>query len=162
MKYAIVYSSKTSNTKLLADTIGAALPGEDCVYLGPPDDAALAAERVYVGFWTDKGVCNGAAEAFLGKLRNKEVFLFGTAGFGGEQTYFAKILQETAARLPDGNRLIGSYMCQGRMPASVRERYVNMLAAPNHGSNLEMLIENFDKALPHPDREDLKRLKMAL
>lgn len=46
-----------------------------------PDDA----ECIFVGFWTDKGTCDDNITAFLNKLENKKVFLFGTAGFGGEQ-----------------------------------------------------------------------------
>ena len=55
--------------------------------------------------------------------------------------------------------MIGTYMCQGKMPLSVRERYVKMLAQPDHRPGLERMIENFDRALSHPDREDLKRLQ---
>lgn len=34
-----------------------------------------------------------------------------------------------------------------------------MLQQPNHAPNLEMLIENFDKALAHPDAADLDQLR---
>lgn len=54
MSYAIVFSSRTGNTALLAQTIWDTLPG-DCLYFGTPDPKALEAETVYVGFWTDKG-----------------------------------------------------------------------------------------------------------
>ena len=55
MSYAIVFSSKTGNTKLLADTLHTCLPQESCCYFGTPDPAALEADKLYVGFWTDKG-----------------------------------------------------------------------------------------------------------
>ena len=38
-------------------------------------------------------------------------------------------------------------MCQGRMPQSVRERYLKMKEAPAHPANLDVLIQNFDCAL---------------
>ena len=31
------------------------LPQADCCYFGAPSTAALAADPLYVGFWTDKG-----------------------------------------------------------------------------------------------------------
>ena len=37
MSYAIVYSSKTGNTKILADTLHDCLPQEGCDYFGVPD-----------------------------------------------------------------------------------------------------------------------------
>ena len=43
MSYAIVYSSRTGNTRMLAEALRAALPPQACVYFGPPDGAALAA-----------------------------------------------------------------------------------------------------------------------
>ena len=87
MSYAIVYSSRTGNTELLARAIQSALPAEDCLYFGGPDAAALAADRLYVGFWTDKGSCDEALAAFLATVEHKEVFLFGTAGFGSRRTW---------------------------------------------------------------------------
>ena len=111
MKYAIVYSSKTGNTALLANTIRETLPAADCLYCGVPSAQALEAERIYVGFWTDKGTCDGETAAFLGQITNQQVFLFGTAGFGGAPAYFEKILnipplclQKCSAR-----RIIESY-----------------------------------------------------
>ena len=46
----------------------------------------------------------------------------------------------------------------GEMPQSVRDRYVMMKEKPDHAPNLDELIQNFDRALSHPDNEDLERL----
>ena len=162
MTYAIVYSSRTGNTELLARTIQKALPAEDCVYFGGPDAAALAADRLYVGFWTDKGSCDEALAAFLSGVEGKEVFLFGTAGFGSQPAYFQAVLKRVQANLGPDCTLAGSYMCQGKMPQAVRQRYEAMLAAPGHAPNLEAMIENFDRALSNPDAEDLARLTEAV
>ena len=50
----------------------------------------------------------------------------------------------------------------GRMPQSVRERYLKMKEAPDHPANLDVLIQNFDCALSHPDADDLERLRQAV
>ena len=52
-------------------------------------------------------------------------------------------------------------MCQGKMPLSVRQRYEKMMEMPDHGPNPEAMIANFDRALTHPDAEDLENLKAA-
>lgn len=67
-----------------------------------------------------------------------------------------------AQGLEASNRVIGSFMCQGKMPMAVRERYEKMLASPNPAPNLEQMIQNFDQALSHPDGEDLQRLTQAV
>lgn len=162
MSYAIVFSSKTGNTRLLADTLRASLPQNECTYFGAPAPEALEAETLYIGFWTDKGHADDTLTAFLQTLKGKRVFLFGTAGFGGSAPYFEKILAATRKALDGSNTVIGSFMCQGKMPASVRQRYEAMKAKPLHIPNLDALIENFDKALSHPDAADLEQLKQAV
>lgn len=162
MKYAIVYSSRTGNTKMLAEAIRELLPGEDCIYFGGPDPAALKAERIYAGFWTDKGCCDAETAAFLKTVSHQEIFLFGTAGFGGNQEYFDKILKNTQNFLPDGVKLPASFLCQGKMPMSVRERYEKLQKEGGNIPNLPALLENFDKALSHPDERDLEELRKAV
>ncbi|HIS64515.1 MAG TPA: flavodoxin family protein [Candidatus Avoscillospira avistercoris] len=158
MSYAIVYSSRTGNTKALADAIREVLPPEDCCYFGPPDAAALAAQRLYIGFWTDKGTCDGDTAAFLAQLSNQEVFLFGTAGFGGSAEYFEQIAHRVETLLPAGVTVLGHHLCQGRMPMTVRQRYAAMEDSPRR----TQMLENFDAALSHPDAEDLRQLQNAV
>lgn len=158
MNCAIVYSSRTGNTRMLAEALRAALPPQACVYFGPPDGAALAADRLYVGFWTDRGACDADTAAFLSQLVDKEVFLFGTAGFGGAPDYFEKILATVKEKLPGSVSLCGSFLCQGKMPEGVRRRYEAMPDSPTRSS----MLENFDRALSHPDEEDLEALRRAV
>ena len=162
MGYAIVFSSRTGNTRQLAEAIRDALPADGCVYFGQPGPDVPAADRYYVGFWTDKGSCDEALAAFLATVEHKEVFLFGTAGFGSQPAYFQAVLKRVQANLGQGCTLVGSYMCQGKMPQAVRRRYEAMLAAPDHAPNLEAMIENFDHALSHPDAADLDGLTKAV
>ena len=158
MSYSIVYSSRTGNTALLAQTIRDTLPASDCVYFGAPDAKALAADTIYSGFWTDKGTCDEQIAQFLQSLSGQKVFLFGTAGFGGAPAYFEQILNRVRENLPETTELIGSYMCQGKMPAAVRARYEAMEDNPRRAA----MIENFDRALSHPDAQDLDALANAV
>ncbi len=158
MRYAIVYSSPTGNTALLAQAIREALPQAGCLYFGGPDPKALEAETVYVGFWTDKGTCDAQTAGFLQTLTNQRVFLFGTAGFGGAPAYFAQILDRVKAHLNQGVQVVGTYMCQGKMPPAVRTRYEAMPESPRRTA----MLENFDQALSHPDQQDLAAAKAAV
>lgn len=155
MTFAIVYSSKTGNTRLLAETLRDALPAGDCLYFGTPSEEALHAERIYVGFWTDKGTCDADTAAFLARVTTQQIFLFGTAGFGGAPEYFDKILSAARQNLPDSATVCGSYMCQGKMPAAVRARYEAMEDSPRR----QAMLDNFDAALSHPNAADLKQLR---
>lgn len=159
MTYSIVYSSKTGNTKMLADALHQALPADDCLYFGAPDAQALAAERIYIGFWTDKGSCDAETAAFLAQLTQQEIFLFGTCGFGGGVAYFEQILARVRDLLPESVQLVGSYLCPGKMPQSVRDRYVRIAEEePAKRSHMQKMIFNFDCAFSHPDANDLQAL----
>ena len=160
--FSIIFSSLTGNTKKLADTIHEMLPHDKCDYFGENDSRVPQSDLLYIGFWTDKGNADHKTLELLAKLKNKKIFLFGTAGFGGSDVYFKKILEQVRQSIDSSNVVIGEYMCQGKMPLSVRERYIKMKQSPEHPANLDMLIKNFDGALSHPDREDLERLKRLL
>ena len=157
MTYAIVYSSRTGNTKQLADALHACLPEGGCVYFGAPSPEALQAELIFAGFWTDKGSCDAAAAEFLGSITGQKVFLFGTAGFGGRQEYFQKILENVKKNLRAESCLTGEFMCQGRMPEAVRRRYEAM----PEGAQRQAALDNFDRGLSHPDEADLAALGRA-
>ena len=148
--YTIVCNSLTGNTKMLADTIKSVLPNNN------NDDI------VFVGFWTDKGNADSKTIEYLKLLRNKKLFLFGTGGFGGSEAYFDRILTNVKSNIDSSNEIIGEYMCQGKMPSSVRERYLKMKESDNCPPNIDVLIDNFDKALTHPDETDLEKLSQKV
>ena len=111
-----------------------------------------------MGFWTDRGTCDAATAQFLRQLTRQEVFLFGTAGFGGDSAYFQRILERAEENLGPEVRVVGTYMCQGKMPPAVRRRYQAMEDGPRKTA----MLQNFDRAASHPDQEDLARLQAAL
>lgn len=167
MSYAIVYESSTGNTEQLAKAVADALPNEERLAFGQVDevdrDAVAQADRVYAGFWTNRGDCGDELAEVLATLAGKDVFLFGTAGFGADETYFAGVMARVAAHLPASAQVVGSFMCQGRMPASVRVRYERQAEAnPAQAARMRQLIENFDEAANHPNDDDLARLRAAV
>ena len=125
-RYSIIFNSKTGNTRKLADAIHEALPQENCDLFGAVEGDVPASETLYIGFWTDKGSADKATAELLAKLKNRKIFLFGTAGFGGSKEYFTSILDNVKKLIDESNTVVGEYMCQGRMPDSVRERYIKI------------------------------------
>ena len=159
MKYAIVYSSKTGNTKMLADKIASLMPQEECIYQGEPTSEALNAELIFIGFWTNQGQCDSETKEFFDTLTNQKVFVFGTAGFGSQQAYLDNVLKKSESLLPKSVEIIGDFICQGKMPLPVRQRYEKMLENPQQRAKAQMLIDNFDMASSHPNCDDLNNLE---
>lgn len=91
------------------------------------------------------------------ELRGKEFFLFRTAGFSGIQAYFNKILASVQKHIDCSNTVIGTFMCQGKMPVFVRERYMKMKNSPI--PNVDKMIETFDQAVSHSDSEYIRILE---
>lgn len=153
MRVTIVCASRSGNTERLAERARAAL-GDALV------NDVETADVVLLGSWCDKGGLAEELAPALPELSGKRVFVFGTCGFGGSQDYYDRVLDRYQATLPDGAEVIGRFMCQGQMPHSVRERYVAM--AERDPERFTPMIENFDRALGHPDETDLAAFEAAL
>ena len=107
----IHYFSQTGNTKLLGDFL---------------KDNINDSKTIYVGFWTDKGNANQEALDYLKTLLHQKIFLFGTAGFGKSEEYFKRIINKVKESIDSTNEVVGSFMCQGKMPDSVLQRYLSL------------------------------------
>lgn len=94
--------------------------------------------------------------------KEKKIAYFGTAGFGESEEYYEKIFNRIKEIIPPGNEVLGSFFCQGKMPASVNERYKKSLEGLDKNSaeyrRFAGMIENYSKALSHPDEEDFLNL----
>ena len=93
-------------SRQLAETLKNTLPDSECIYYGLPDQQALEADLICIGFWTDKGCCDEALTAFLKTVHHKQIFLFGTAGFGRSDEYFSRILTNVTNLLEPDNTLV--------------------------------------------------------
>ena len=158
-RYSIIFSSKTGNTAELANAIRDALPQENCDYFGTSEIEEPVSEMLYIGFWTDQGNADKSALELLQRIKNKKVFLFGTAGFGENEAYFQKVLNNVKSSMDESNQVVGEYMCQGKMPQKVRMKYESMRTDENN-DQIDRFIQNFDLALTHPDDLDVEHAKV--
>lgn len=158
MKIAIIYKSVTGNTKLIADAIKEALNEENIVYFGEPK-YNIDADIYIVGSWTDKGDCSKEIKEYLSNLDNRKIAYFGTAGFGENEEYYKKLFERVKAYIKDTNEILGYFYCQGKMPMSVKDRYVSLIKEHPDDKRLQVSIDNFNKALTHPDKKDIEDVK---
>ncbi|MFI3175097.1 MAG: flavodoxin family protein [Bacillota bacterium] len=156
MKTAIVFSSGTGNTKLLAETIQATVG--DVAYYGEVSDEALSADVIYIGSWTKTGyTCTPDIKKFLCKVRDKKVFLFMTAGFGSSDAYFEPIMYGMKSFVDGSNEVIGEFICQGK----VSEMVQNVIKEGNE-VKYNRIKEEMDKSVSHPDKADTDKLIAAV
>lgn len=158
MKIAIVYDSITGNTKKIAEELKKEVDGLNLVYFGEPEKK-IEADLYIVGSWTDKGMCSKKITEFLKQLKNKKIAYFGTAGFGGSIEYYQKLSNRVKEIIDSSNEILGYFHCQGKMPMSIRDRYVKLITDNPADKNIQVSIENFDEALLHPNYEDISNAK---
>ena len=157
-RYMIVCESLTGNTAMLAEALRAHLQGSGVRICTPALADPDSSDVFFVGSWADKGDCAADTAAFLSKLENKKIFLFGTCGFGRSEAYYDTVYRRFADHLKSGNQIIGHYICQGKMPESVLRRYKAMKAANPETSRWDECIDNYNQALCHPNADDMQQL----
>ena len=150
MKVNIIYDSATGYTKKLADEISNMFEEKTTV-----EDADI----VFIGSWTDKGSPTLRIQGELEKLRNKKIFYLGTCGFGGSEEYFNLLFERVKKYIDESNEILGYFYCQGKMPEMVKKRYEKMLEENPNDEKAKQSIENFEKALEHPNSKDLEELR---
>ena len=167
----VIFDSLTGNTKMLADKIydfykqkGEEIKIIDAKKENGEEITSLInkADIIFAGSWTDKGDCSDKMKSIYEKILNKKLFVFATCGFGGDKTYYSKLLERVEKHIDKSNKIIGSFYCQGKMPLSVKERYISLIKANPEDKNLKISLENFENALAHPNDEDLLELEKVL
>lgn len=171
MEKLVIFDSLTGNTKMLADKIydfykqknekiniiDVKKENEEEIL-----NAINSSDIIFAGSWTDKGDCSEKMKSIYEKIFNKKIFVFATCGFGGDKTYYSKLLERVKKHIDKSNQIIGSFYCQGKMPLSVKERYISLIKANPEDKNLKVSLENFENALAHPNDEDLLELEKVL
>ena len=161
MRHLLVYSSVTGNTKSVAEAVHHVLPPGTpiCpVQEAPePDDFDFLA----LGFWAHRAGPDPLMRRYMERVRGKVVAVFGTLAAYPDSEHAGQILAAVRSCL-DGNRIVGSFLCQGRLaPKRLEQR---MQAAPGADAKHPMTPERLARLLEaakHPNEDDFARAREA-
>lgn len=160
MKILLTYSSKTGNTKKVADAIYEVMP-ENTIYTSINDDIDLNEfDIVIVGFWVDKGLPNAEAKEFIEKLGGKKVGVFGTLGAYPDSDHAKDTLKRTRELLEPQNKVIGEFLCQGAVDPKLIEMFKKFPKGHPHYLD-EARKKRHREASKHPNEEDFNDAKQA-
>lgn len=156
MQYEVLFVSKTGNTEELAKAVYRGIPNrqKDIQRLEKHTEVDMG-ETYFIGFWTNRGSCSIEVLDYIAELHGKNIALFGTCGMGSDEEYYKTIENRVKALIPDDNVYLGMYLCQGKMPMPVRNKYEELLKTGQNDNWALHMMHNFDEALLHPNREDL-------
>ena len=75
---------------------------------------------------------------------------------GNTTAYFHAVAGNVAAFIPEDCEYLGSFLCQGRMPAQILSKYkILKKQNPAEGTFIDQMIATFSEASTHPDENDL-------
>lgn len=160
MSHIVIYSSRTGNTKQVAEAIHSALP-EDAVLVKAeeaPEDLS-SYDVVFLGFWADQGNADKLAQKVIKRIHNDKVVLFATLGVPPTMPHAQETLDAAAKLLPDGQTPIGTFKCQGKVDPKVIEMMYKMFPQGHPHGKSEERDARHKQASTHPDENDLANAK---
>lgn len=156
MKTLLTYSSKTNNTKKIADALHARMG--DVTYKRVEDLTEKEAddyELIVVGGWIDKGVMNATVDTFIAGLNNKKVAFFFTLGAYPTSEHAYDCIRKIKAQLEaNGNEVITHFHCQGAIDPALMEWMKKLPKGHGHAPNPDR-DNRWKDAANHPNEEDI-------
>jgi flavodoxin len=161
----IVYSSKTGNTRKLAQGIhrnllerGLVPPPRIGAVEENPDPAG--ADWVLVGFWADRGNADQKALGYIKSLEGRRVGLFGTLGAYPDSDHAGDIAKKVSAAAAEKNTVLGCFLCQGRIDPALTERFKSLPPDNPHAMTEERMKRHLEAA-KHPSEKDIEAAAAA-
>lgn len=153
MKTLIVYSSKTGNTRKLAQAIHVALPDAELsrVEMAPNPDKY---DLILLGFWVEEGTADEKMRGYMKRLSGKKVGLFATLGAYPDSKHAAESLEAATKLVPDCT-VVGHFICQGAIDPELID-WMETLPKDHGYGPTESRKKLWSDAASHPDDDDLK------
>lgn len=151
MRYAVMYQSKSGNTRKLAKEI------YGCIYSAEKELVDIdimtgipQADVYFIGFGVYNGTCSMEIIDCIEAIQEGYIALFTTCGFSATKEYKEKIENEMAVWISEDVEYLGMFLCQGSVPEEVREAILGKL-----GDKEDIVKLIFEFGSTHPDEIDM-------
>lgn len=152
MRYAVIYQSKSGNTRMLAEEIYEALDTEDKEMVDLDVRAEIPMADVYfVGFGIHNQFCSMNILDAFEQITDGKIALFATCGYLPTEQYQAKLENVFDPWIPDEAEYRGMLLCQGKVAQEQKNEMIGNM--PNREKELNKM---FKLGSDRPDREDLE------
>lgn len=157
MKSLVLWSSRTGNTKAVAEAIYKALPGnKDICEEGRQGEDLSAYDLVFVGFWGYRRGADPVAQNVLASLENQKVAIFATAGTYPDSEPAKMYLDNAVKLLHASSTCVGTFICQGRVHSFHLKKLNGTAQDTAHEMTPERLAR-LEEAEKHPNEEDFRQ-----
>jgi len=160
MKYLVVYSSKTGNTKKVAEAIYQIMPAGTDICTVDEISSFDKYDFISFGCWIDRGTADKKALAVIENINNKKVAVFATLGaYPASQHAVDSMERIKKLFVGNGNSIVGEFICQGKIDSRLTEKFKSLPPDHPHAMNEER-IKRHKIAAKHPNEEDFANAKM--
>ncbi|MDR0338769.1 MAG: flavodoxin family protein [Desulfovibrio sp.] len=156
MKALVVYSSRTGNTRMIAEAVHSAMPEGTAIHPVETAPAPRGYDFIALGFWVDKGEPDSAMGAYMDTVKGAFVGLFGTLGAWPDSDHARESMQKAVDRVT-GNTVLGTFICQGKVDPKLLAAMAKMRDNP-HPMNEERKAR-LEEAAKHPDGRDCENAR---
>lgn len=152
-KWAVIYSSVTGNTRMIAEEMARAAGDADLFAVEDMPEDLSGYEVAAMGYWLRRGGPDPKMMKFLPKVHDAKVVLFQTHGVDPGSEHAVTAYARAAYLLGEGCEILGTFGCQGKINPALLEKRKN--AAPDNPHGGAAAIERWERASTHPDAQDL-------
>jgi flavodoxin len=160
----IVYSSKTGNTRKLAEGIrrglAEALGREVRIAAVEENPDPSGADWILAGFWADRGNADQKTLQYLESLEGCRIGLFGTLGAYPDSDHAKDISKKVRDLAAEKNTVLGCFLCQGKIDPALTGRFRSLPADNPHAMTPERMARH-KEAAKHPDEKDIEAAAAA-
>ena len=156
MKNLVVYSSRTGNTKKIAEAIFEVLLGSKEIFMVEDAPSPDLYDFIALGFWVDRGTADEKAQGYMKRIKEKKVGVFGTLGAYPNSIHAREVLS-SVRELLDGNDLLGEFICQGKIDPNILDK---MPKDRVHTMTPERMAR-IEEAKKHPNETDCRYAQNA-
>ncbi len=152
MKIAVIYSSRTGNTKKVAQAIAEELPGAHCVDVKHAPDPATF-DLIVMGFWAKRGSADPAAQAYMNKISGKKVITFFTLGAYPDSDHARQCAVAGNDCYGENCSVLGTFWCQGAVDPKLTAHRIKNPEKSRHPVTTARR-ERWAEAAKHPNEAD--------
>lgn len=152
MEYAVIYQSKSGNTRMIAEEIYDALETENKILIDLDKTAQVPEADVYfVGFGIHNGFCSMEVLDCFEEIPGGSFAIFATCGYLPTDQYKFNLVKYLDAWFPEDSEYLGMYLCQGNV--ETERRAIMLGQMPDKERELKGM---FEIGSSHPNQEDLE------
>ncbi len=152
-KWAVIYSSVTGNTQMIAEAIAGAAEEADIFRVQDAPVDLSAYDIVAIGYWLKLGQPDPLTLNYLAQVKDSKVVFFQTHGTEPTSEHAITSFARAGYNLGAGCEILGTFGCQGKINPALLEKRKN--AGPDDPHGGAKAIERWQKAASHPDAQDL-------